>query len=154
MMKESRYLCFTLGKEDFGVPLLAVREVIALPDITPIPHSPPHFLGIINLRGQILSIVDLRSKLGIASKNHSETCVLVSEIDGVQLGLVVDSVNSVLSPEPDSVSEKPGLEGTKAANYVSAVFRTKDRLILFLDLSKILDVNEIKKLRAPASAVA
>jgi purine-binding chemotaxis protein CheW len=79
MNPNSRYLSFNVGKEQYAIPLLTVREVIGMPEITPVPFTPNYFLGIMNLRGQIISVVDLRLKLGLgAGKNTSETASAMS----------------------------------------------------------------------------
>ena len=132
----SRYLSFTLGSEHYAVPLLAVKEVIAVPEITPIPFSPAYFQGIMNLRGQVISIIDLRKKLGIKSSESAETSVIICDLDPLCLGVIVDSIDSVLSPEPSEVSAKPELQGNKNPEYITSVFRGDKRLILLLDIEK------------------
>lgn len=146
--KNNRFLGFSLGEEKFGIPLLTVREVIAIPEVTPVPQTPKHFLGIINLRGQVISIIDLRQKLTITPKTGAENAVIIFDINGVSVGGVVDTVTQVYSPKEEDLTEKMELEKTKAAAFISHVYRHNEELILFLDVSKILDVqdqNHIKK---------
>ena len=138
----NRFLGFSLGDEEFGVPLLTVKEVIAIPDITPIPQSPKHFVGIMNLRGQVISVMDLRTKLGIKPAAGSENAIIICDIGGVQLGAVVDSVNQVYTPAPENLTSSATLEHSKVASYIYAVYRDKQRLVLFLDIAKVLDVND------------
>jgi len=138
----NRFLGFSLGEEEFGIPLLSVREVIGMPEITPVPQSPKHFLGIMNLRGQVISIVDLRLKFGIAPKKSSETVVVICDIGQSSLGMVVDSVNQVLSPGKDEIADKPDIEQSKANQFVTGVFRQDKKLILFIDIAKSLDMSE------------
>lgn len=147
----NRYLCFTLGPEEYAVPLLSVKEVIALPDITPIPQTPPHFLGIMNLRGQVIAIMDLRSKLSIKPSASAETAVIICDLKPDSIGVVVDSLNSVLHPDPDLLSEKPEIQSQHYTDYIQAVYREKDRLILFLDISKILDSGDHRAVTRAAS---
>ncbi|MEN9723956.1 MAG: positive regulator of CheA protein [Pseudomonadota bacterium] len=148
----NRYLCFTLGEEDFAVPLLSVKEVIALPDITPVPQTPPHFLGIMNLRGQVISIMDLRAKLSIKPLESPETAVIICDLKPNSIGVVVDSINSVVNPAPDQISDKPDMQGHKNSDYIQGIYREKERLILLLDISKTLssgDKQAISKATAP-----
>ncbi len=133
-----RYLCFSLGSEGYAIPLLTVKEVIALPEVTPVPNTPSHFLGIMNLRGQVISIIDLRAKMGIKASPTSETAVVICDLNNLSLGIVVDAINSVLHPKADEVAERPNLSGNKAAEYVTAVYHHGgDKMLLFLDLNKV-----------------
>lgn len=101
----NRYLNFSLGEEEFAIPLLSVKEVIAVPETTPIPHTPPHFLGIMNLRGQVISVIDLRKKFSINTKNTEETSVIILDLKNHFLGVVVDSVTSVLAIKNSDILE-------------------------------------------------
>ncbi len=138
----SRYLQFSLGKEEYAIPLLRVREVIAPPEITPIPQTPPHFQGIMNLRGQVITVVDLRGKLGIKALNGSETAVIIADLDGICVGVTVDAINSVICPGEDEIQPKPEISASKAGDYVSAVFRNQSRLVLLLDIAKVLNMED------------
>lgn len=138
----SRYITFSLGEERFGIPLLTVREVIAMPEVTPVPQSPAHFVGIMNLRGQIISVVDLRLKMGIKPKNLQETAVIICDLGTTSIGVVVDSIDSVLSPEPNEISDRPEIPGGKNSEYISAVYRQGENLILLLEIEKALDAKE------------
>jgi purine-binding chemotaxis protein CheW len=89
----NRFIEFSLGGEDYAIPLLMVREVISVPDTTPIPKAPVHFLGIMNLRGQVISIVDLRKKLKVDSRKDKEEAVIIVDIGSMNIGVVVDSIN-------------------------------------------------------------
>jgi purine-binding chemotaxis protein CheW len=148
----NRYLCFTLGQEEYAVPLLSVREVIALPDITPVPQTPAHFLGIMNLRGQVISVMDLRVKLSIKPSDTAENAVIICDIKPNSVGVVVDSINSVINPASDQISEKPEIQGQKNTDYIQAVYREKERLILLLDISKTLSLGDQQAIHRAASA--
>ena len=139
---ETRFLGFSLGTEEYAIPLLEVREVIAMPDITPVPNTPPYFLGLMNLRGQVISIVDLRQKLGIKASSSVETGVIICDLSPLCLGVVVDSINSVLAPEASEISERPELQGQKNSSYITGVFRKDKKLILLLDIAKTLSVAD------------
>ena len=142
LKKDDRYLCFSLGVEEFGIPLLSVKEVIAMPEITPVPQTPSYFLGIMNLRGQVISIIDLRTKLSIKPKESTEIAVIICDIKPNNIGVVVDSIDSVIHPSPDQLSEKPELEGQKSSAYIEAVYRAEKRLVLLLDISKTLNISD------------
>jgi len=142
MIDNTRFLCFTLGKEEYSIPLLSIKEVIGLPEVTPIPQSPPHFMGIMNLRGQVISVMDLRQKLSIKSPNTEETSVIILDLGDYNLGVVVDKVNSVQMLNQEDISEKPIVEANKAHDYITGVFRKEDKLILLLDIAKALSVED------------
>lgn len=89
-----RYLTFRLAQEFFAIPLLQVKEVIAMPEVTPVPQTPPHFIGIMNLRGQVITVLDLRLKLGIKPQKGAETAVVIRDLADVSVGVVVDSVEA------------------------------------------------------------
>lgn len=143
-----RYICFSIGKEEFGIPLLAIKEVIAIPEVTPIPFSPPYFLGIMNLRGQVISVLDLRLKLGIKPVAGSETAVIICDLSPIVLGVVVDSINSVISPKQSEISEKPEIGTGKNSEYITGVYRRDKELILLLDIAKSLNLDDLKAVHA------
>lgn len=142
-----RYLSFSMGPEEFAIPLLAVKEVIAVPEFTPIPHTPSYFLGIMNLRGQVISVLDLRKKLGVQPKNGTEDAVIICDMSPIVLGILVDSVNSVLSPKEDEILPKPPIESKISTEYITAVYRRNEHLVLFLDISKALNTQDLMALK-------
>jgi purine-binding chemotaxis protein CheW len=150
-----RFLEFSLGTEDYAIPLLSVREVISVPETTPIPKAPVHFLGIMNLRGQVISVVDLRTKLKIKPKeNNHEESVIIVDINGMNLGIVVDSINKVLAFTEESINEVPEIETQVNAEYIQGVFRKDDSLTVLLDVAKVLDIKDIKALASSVEKVA
>jgi purine-binding chemotaxis protein CheW len=139
----NRYLSFALGEEEYAMPLLAVKEVIAMPDVTPIPFSPPYFKGIMNLRGQVISVLDLRQKFNIKPAQNSEMAVIICEIAPICLGVIVDSVNSVLNPLDEELSGPPDVQTTSAArDCITSIYRKDRRLILLLDIAKTLNAQD------------
>lgn len=142
MINTDKVLCFNLGSEEFAVPLLNIKEVIAQPDVTPLPQSPNYFLGIINLRGQIISIIDLRVKFNIKPMPNSESAVMILDFNGQFLGVVVDKVNSVQSVKENDIAEKPSVDNSKTHDYIEGVFKRDDKLIFLLDISKSLSLDD------------
>jgi len=147
----NRFLVFSLQNENYAIPLLSVREVIAMPEVTPVPQSPAHFVGIMNLRGQIISILDLRQKFGLKTQFNPETSVIILDLDGSSLGVVVDSVNSVINPTESELSEPPDLEQTKNSDAIIKIYRDKNSMILILDVWKMLSKSEKKHLENKAA---
>jgi purine-binding chemotaxis protein CheW len=142
MSTQQRYLCFNLGKEEFAIPLLTVKEVIGVPELTPIPQMPPYFLGMMNLRGNVITVMDLRTKLGIKPQPSEEQAVVIVEIGHLRLGCVVDCVNAVMTLNQEEVLEKPHMENSKASQAVTGVIRKEQGLILVIDIAKALSLDD------------
>ncbi len=140
----SRFIEFSLGSEDYAIPLLMVREVISVPETTPIPKSPSHFLGIMNLRGQVISVVDLRKKLKIEAKQDKEEAVIIVDIGGMNIGVVVDSINKVLAFSSEEVSDMPEVENQLNTQYIYGVYKKENSLTVLLDIAKVLDLKDLE----------
>ncbi len=139
---ENRYLCFRLDQEVYAAPLLDVKEVIGIPDITPIPQVPSYFLGIMNLRGQVISVVDLRLKFGLKASRQGETCIIIFEYDSFSVGVIVDYVCSVLSLKPGELCAPPDSKHTKKNEFITGVINRDNKMILSLDIVRALDLND------------
>ena len=155
MTDQNRYLCFNLGTEEYAIPLLEVKELIGPPDTTPVPQAPAHFVGIMNLRGQVLSIMDLRLKLGIKPTTSDETAVIILDLKDFFLGIVVDRVNSVHVFDSSMIAEKPVMDTSKVSESIVGVVRKEERLVLLLNVAKALSVEDksvVKPVAKPAAA--
>ena len=144
MTDNARYLCFDLGSREFAIPLLSAKEVIGVPDVTAVPQSPAHFLGIMNLRGNVISVMDLRVKLGVKpnATGANENTVIILDLGDYNLGVVVDRVNSVQTVDKEHVSDPPVVETATKSEYITGVFRKEEKLILMLDISRALSVED------------
>jgi purine-binding chemotaxis protein CheW len=141
-----KWLEFRVGNEDFAVPLLLVREVISIPDTTPIPRSPDHFVGLMNLRGKVISIVDLRKKLKlpVPPKATKEEVVIIVDLGGLSLGVLVDAINRVLAFPDEEISKVPELQLQISAEFIHGVYQKEHSLTVLVDMGKILDVADLK----------
>lgn len=148
----SRFIEFSLGAEDYAIPLLMVREVISVPDTTPIPKSPPHFLGIMNLRGQVISVVDLRKKLKVEARQDKEEAVIIVDIGGMNIGVVVDSINKVLAFSSEDVSIMPEVEHQVNTHFIFGVYKKENSLTVLLDIAKVLDLKDMEAISATKKA--
>lgn len=150
--KIEKYLQFDLGNEVYAIPLLTVKEVIPEPPATPLPNSPGYYKGIMNLRGQIISIVDLRSKLNIKPKTEGlEEAVVIIEKEGVQIGLIVDIVKKVLSIDNKDIIEVPEVKSQINAQYVAGVFQEEHGLTILIAIEKVLNIKEISQMQNKAA---
>lgn len=138
----SRYLGFRLHTDDYAIPLLRVKEVIALPEMTPVPQTPAYFLGIMNLRGQIISVIDLRLKLGLKAENNEDTCVIICDLAPLCLGIVVSSVTNVLALTPDQIGPRPEVSGTAKTDFVLGVAKQQKSMTLIIDIASALGVED------------
>ncbi|HTY59502.1 MAG TPA: chemotaxis protein CheW [Bacteroidota bacterium] len=140
---------FKIGGEEFGVDILKVQEINRMLEVTRVPNAPEYVDGVINLRGKVIPVIALRRRFGMERKEHDKnTRIVVVELDGKVVGFVVDAVNEVLRI-PRSLTEPPpslasGIEG----EYITAVGRLEDRLLILLDLERVLTVAERRDLAA------
>jgi len=130
---------FKMGDEEFGVDILKVQEINRMMEITRVPNSPPYVEGVINLRGKVIPVVDLRRRLGMEAKaKDTHSRIIVMELSGRVVGFVVDAVSEVLRI-PKSVTEAPpSVVAGASADYITAVGKLDNRLLTLLDLDKVL----------------
>jgi purine-binding chemotaxis protein CheW len=141
----SRFLSFTLCGNEYAVLLSRVREVIALPSIRPVPQAPAHFKGIMSLRGNIISVIDLRLKFGLPEVAPGpESSIIILEIGTLSLGVIVDSVDNVLHVQPDHIKPPPELGAQAKSEFITGVIQRDTRLVLVMDLDKALDAADYK----------
>jgi purine-binding chemotaxis protein CheW len=145
-VKVKQIVVFGMGKELYGVGIDAIHEIIKVPEITAVPDAPPFLEGMINLRGKILPVIDLRKRLRLPeSPRGRQTRVLITEDAGRLIGLVVDSVSEVLKYDPAAVEGTPDIITSIGVDYIAGMVKVQERLITLLDFAKILSVEEIRK---------
>jgi purine-binding chemotaxis protein CheW len=155
MAKDLHLVGFRIGRETFGVPIDMVHEIVRVPDITAVPDSPEYIEGVINLRGKIVSIVDLRKRFGEKQiTRNKKNRILVVEVDGKMVGLIVDAASEVLKMSHTHVEAPPNVFEEGELNYVTGVGKLNDRLIILIDLNKILQKGELRRLGEMADAHA
>lgn len=148
--EEQKYLMFYLNKEHYGIPILKVNEIIGLMEITPIPKTPNFFKGIINLRGRIIPVLDLRLKFAMDERDYDEqTCIIIVEvtINGVKniVGIVVDKVAEVVKVYKSDI-ELPPQYGQESENgFLTGVAKVKELVVMLLDIERIVNCHEICK---------
>ena len=146
MAKELHIVGFRVGQEVFGVPIHLVHEIVRVPEITSVPDSPGCVQGVINLRGKIVSVVDLRRRFGAKEiKANKKNRILVTEVGGKLVGLIVDSASEVLKI-PENEIELPPVFDQGEGNYVTGVGKLHGRLVILIDLNKILQKGELRRL--------
>lgn len=150
--RQLHLVTFYLDREEFGVPIERVREVVRVPDITRVPEAPPHIRGVVNLRGRILPVVELRTRLGLAPLEvTARSRLVVADSRGRRLGMLVDRSGQVLKVPESAVIPPPPDAVSAHTDYVTGVARLETRLIILLDLDRALLLAE-PRLEAPPGA--
>lgn len=153
-----KYLTFCLGKEEYGIEILKVREIIGLMDITAVPRTPSYVRGVINLRGQVISVVDLRAKFAMPTTERTEqTCIIVVEVrhpaDGRKLstGIVVDRVSEVLNIPGDNVEDAPTFGASIRTDFILGMGKVGQAVKILLDIDRVLSAADLAELERSAA---
>lgn len=143
---KGKFLTFWTDKQLFGVPIADVVQIIGIQEITPIPNSPAYAKGVINLRGSIIPVIDVRLRFGKEESVYSErTCIIVTQLEESLIGFIVDSVDEVTTIEDENISQPPKVSKDRTNAYLSGIGKLDSKVILLLDTSKILNEDEIEK---------
>lgn len=138
------YLTFRLGNEDYGIEIRYVLEIVGMQHITEVPDMPGFVKGVVNLRGQVIPVLDMRIRFNMMSRDYDErTCIIVVSIDDVQVGLVVDTINEVCHIAGEMVSPPPNTAGASSAQYIHGMGKVGDEVVILLDGRKILFEHEL-----------
>jgi purine-binding chemotaxis protein CheW len=153
MAKDLHLVGFRVGRETFGVPIDLVHEILRVPVITAVPDAPDYIEGVINLRGKIVSVIDLRKRFGEKQvQADRKNRVMVVEVEKKMVGLIVDSASEVLKVPPSEIEDPPNIFEEGELNYVTGVGKLNGRLIILVDLTKILQRGELKRIGELAGA--
>ncbi|HVZ17950.1 MAG TPA: chemotaxis protein CheW [Terriglobales bacterium] len=155
MSNDLHIVGFRVGTETFGVPITCVHEIVRVPEITSVPDSPEFVEGVINLRGKIVSVVDLRKRFGETTiDTHKKNRVIVVESEGKLVGLIVDSASEVLRIPNSDIEPPPSVLQNSESSYVTGVGKLQNRLIILVDLQRVLQRGELRKLSEVGEAVS
>ncbi len=151
-IQTDKYLTFILGRESYGIGILRVKEIIGMMSVTSIPRTPESVKGVINLRGKVIPVVDLRLKFDMESKSYTERiCIIVVEIDTmdstVLIGIVVDAVSEVLNIQGSEIEETPTFGTSINTDYILGMAKTEGSVKILLDIDKVLNTQEISTLK-------
>lgn len=148
---EGKYLTFSLDGEEYGIGILKIKEIIGMMEITPVPKTPDFVKGVINLRGKVIPVIDLRLRFGMCEDDYTErTCIIVVEVEGqigtILMGIVVDAVSEVINIKGEDVEQTPNF-GTKLnTEYILGMAKTDSKVRILLDIDKVLNNAEIMAL--------
>lgn len=149
--KEGKYLTFALGTEEYGLEILKVREIIGYMEITAVPRTPDYVKGVINLRGQVIPVIDLRARFGMELSQVSEqTCIIVVEVtqdqDSFSTGIVVDHVEEVLDIEGKNIEQPPNFGSTVNTDFILGMGKVGDSVKILLEIDKVLANTDLSAL--------
>jgi purine-binding chemotaxis protein CheW len=149
--RAGKYLTFQLANEEFGIRVLKVREIMGLQEITAVPQTPAHIKGVINLRGKVVPVIDLRLKFGLPACEYTQrTCIIVTQFQSasttVLMGIVVDGVAEVLNLTASEIEDTPDFGGDLAGQYLSGMAKVKGKVKILLDIDKVLSAQELHNL--------
>lgn len=154
MQKDCHLVGFRIGEETYGVPIGSVREIVRVPEITIVPNAPELIEGVINLRGKIIPVMDLRKRFGsVAIQADKRNRILVVELENRLLGLIVSSASEVLKIPPSEIEAPGAVFAEGESSYVTGVGKLKGRLVILLDIGRLLRQPEFKKLEEAAEPV-
>ncbi len=145
--REGKYLTFSLSDEEYGIGILKVREIIGMMVITMVPKVPSYVKGVINLRGKVIPVVDLRLKFGLEEMEYTDrTCIIVVEIEtnngNVPMGIVVDTVSEVLNVKASDIEDTPAFGASMNTDYILGMAKAGDGVKILLDIDKVVTAQE------------
>ena len=151
--RAGKYLVFQLGREEFGIRVLKVREIMGIQDITAVPQTPGYVKGVINLRGKVIPVVDLRLKFGLPEIEYTQrTCIIVVQVEaeahGMLMGIVVDGVAEVLNLVPGDIEDTPDFGQGVVTPYLLGMAKIKGKVKILLDIDQVLTSQELHGLQS------
>lgn len=153
--REGKYLTFSLSEEEYGIGILKIKEIIGMMPITSVPQTPDFVKGVINLRGKVIPVVDLRSRFGMPAIDYDErTCIIVVEIGSqgmnIVIGIVVDSVSEVLNIKGDEIEDTPTFGTRLNTDYILGMAKMEGRVKILLDIDEVLNADDLAMLAEAA----
>jgi purine-binding chemotaxis protein CheW len=147
MTRDLQIVGLRIGRETYGVPIALVREIVRVPEITAVPNAQKYVEGVINLRGKIISVVDLRKRFGDTEiENNKKNRIVVVELENRTVGLIVNAASEVLKIPPSDIEPPSSVFLNGEVDYVTGVGKLKNRLVILLDLNRVLNSTELRHL--------
>ncbi len=138
-----QFVSFTLDREEYGIPIVKVQEIIRYENLTRVPQTPDFVEGVLNLRGQVIPVIDLRQRFGLSCMDHSDSSrIIVVEIDQRVVGLIVDSVTEVRTIEKNQIVPPPPMGTSVEREYIAGMGNVEERLVILLELNEIFALEE------------
>ncbi len=154
LARAGKYLTFYLASEEYGVEILKVHEIIGMLPVTRVPRTPQFVRGVINLRGKVIPIIDLRERFGMSQDGAEETCIIVVQVRGIQLGVVVDKVSEVLNIADGDIEPTPSFGVDVNTEYLLGLAKSDGRVRLLLDIDRVLSASEADSVQSASAGDA
>jgi purine-binding chemotaxis protein CheW len=149
--RAGKYLTFALAEEEYGLEILKVREIISMSEITSVPKTPQFVKGVINLRGKVIPVIDLRLKFAMEEIPYAdETCIIVVDVDGIEMGIIVDHVSEVLDISGGDIEDPPAFGGSVNTDFILGMGKTDQRVTILLDIEKVIGSEDKSVVQALA----
>lgn len=150
--RAGKYLTFQLGSEEFGIPVLKIREIMGIQEITTVPQTPSWMKGVINLRGKVIPVIDLRLKFGMPTVPYNQrTCIVVAQVqtesEQILMGLVVDEVSEVVNISAGEIEDAPSFGSNVPTPYILGMAKQKGKVKILLDIDQALSSSELNTLQ-------
>lgn len=140
---EIQLVAFKLGREEYSVSILQVQEIKRITEITRVPHTPDYIKGVINLRGSVLPVIDLKKRLNLPQQASTEdTRIIIVKVDELSVGMIVDAVSEVMTINQENIDSPDVVVGSVASNYLSGVGKLDNRLLILLNLEEIIGIGQ------------
>lgn len=140
---EVQLVAFKLGREEYGIDILQVQEIKKMTDITRVPHTPEYIKGVINLRGSVLPVIDLKTRLDLVEQDYTDdTRIIIVKVDEIAVGMIVDAVSEVMAIDQEQIEVSQEAVGGVSTNYISGVGKLENRLMILLNLEAIIGINQ------------
>ncbi len=144
---KDRYLTFKVKNEDYGIEIARVQEIVGIQDITPVPEMPDYIRGVINLRGNVINVVDIRLRFGMEEKTYDErTCIIIIQVENVEVGVIVDNVNEVCVIPEEDIKKNSKLGKGEKGSFIKGLGKLDDKIKMILDVEKLLTEEELGEL--------
>jgi len=145
----AKYLFFNIGDELYGINIMNVTEIIEMQRITEVPDLPEFMRGVINLRGKVIPVMDLRSRFGMPDRAYDDrTCIIVANIDSAVLGMIVDTVAEVHDVPAQNIESSPSFASSASEHYVEGIARVEERVTVLIDVRKILHARDLQAVKS------
>ena len=151
--RAGKYLTFALAEEEYGLEILKVREIISMSEITSVPKPPRYVKGVINLRGKVIPVIDLRLKFTMEEVAYTdETCIIVADVNGVEMGIIVDHVSEVFDIASDDIEDAPEFGASVDIDFILGMGKADGRVTILLDISRAISAGDIVALQNTTGA--
>ena len=143
--RAGKYLTFALADEEYGLEILKVREIISMSEITSMPKTPEYVKGVINLRGKVIPVIDLRLKFSMDEAPYTdETCIIVVDVSGVEMGIIVDHVSEVLDIAGGDIEDAPEFGASVNIDFILGMGKAEGRVTILLDISRVIGAEDVQ----------